>query len=146
MRKVEWFMTKTRRFQPLFDITYKSIWISLSVLMALFTALAALEPTALFVMIPTDLFVLYFLLSPLFGYVELREEVVFIRFGLILKREIPYEKIRGITKERKFYSDSMLALKNAMEHVNIKYNTFDVMSVSVMDSEAFVTELEKRIT
>lgn len=137
---------KNQRFQPLFDKTYKSIWISLSVLMALFTALAALEPTALFVMIPTDLFVLYFLLSPLFGYVELREEVVFIRFGLILKREILYRKIRGITKERKFYSDSMLALKNAMEHVNIQYNTFDVMSISIVESEAFLQELEKRIS
>ena len=136
---------KTQKFKPLFDKTYKSIWISLSVLMILFTALALFEPTALFVMIPTDLFVLYFLLSPLFGYVELREEVVFIRFGLILKREIPYRKIRGITKERKFYSDSMLALKNAMDHINIKYNSFDVMSVSVVESEAFMQALEQRI-
>ena len=136
---------KNQRFKPLFDKTYKSIWISLSVLMILFTLLAVFEPTALFVMIPTDLFVFYFLITPLFGYVELREKSVFIRFGLILKREIPYEKIRGITKERKFYSDSMLALKNAMEHVNIKYNTFDVMSVSVMESGAFAQELEKRI-
>ncbi|MBE6666013.1 MAG: hypothetical protein E7603_07335 [Ruminococcaceae bacterium] len=136
---------KTQKFKPLFDKTYKSIWISLSVLMILFTALAAFEPTALFVMIPTDLFVLYFLLSPLFGYVELREDVVFIRFGLILKREIPYRKIREITKERKFYSDSMLALKNAMDHVNIKYNSFDVMSVSVVESEAFMQALEQRI-
>lgn len=145
MGKVGECSMKNQKFKPLFDITYKSIWISLSVLMALFTAIAALEPTALFVMIPTDLFVLYFLLSPLFGYVELREEVVFIRFGLILMREIPYRKIRGITKERKFYSDSMLALKNAMEHVNIKYNTFDVMSISIVESEAFLQELEKRI-
>ncbi|MBQ3490564.1 MAG: PH domain-containing protein [Clostridia bacterium] len=137
---------KNQKFKPLFDKTYKGIWISLSVLMILFTFLAVLEPTALFVMIPTDLFVLYFLVSPLFGYVELREKSVFIRFGLILKREVPYQTIRGITKERKFYSDSMLALKNALEHINIKYNTFDVLSVSVADSEAFVQSLEKRIT
>ena len=136
---------KNQKFKPLFDKTYKSIWISLVVLMALFTALAVFEPTALFVMIPTDLFVLYFFLSPLFGYVELREETVFIRFGFILKREIPYKRIRGITKERKFYSDSMLALKNAMEHVNIKYNTFDVISVSVTDGDGFIRELEKRM-
>lgn len=137
---------KKQKFKPLFDKTYKSIWISLSALMVLFTVLAALEPTALFVMIPTDLFVLYFLISPLFGYVELREESVFIRFGLILKREIPYQKIRELQKERKFYSDSMLALKNAMEHINIKYNTFDVMSVSVEDSDIFLKALEKRIS
>ena len=136
---------KPQKFKPLFDKTYAVIWISLSVLMILCTVLAALEPTALFVMIPTDLFVLYFLVSPMFGYVELREEAVFIRFGLILKREIPYQKIRGITKERKFYSDSMLSLKNAMEHINIKYNTFDMISVSIVESEAFVQALEKRI-
>ena len=145
MGKVGECSMKNQRFKPLFDKTYKSIWISLSVLMACFTLLAVFEPTALFVMIPTDLFVLYFLLSPLFGYVELREDVVFIRFGLILKREIPYEKIRGLTKERKFYSDSMLALKNAMEHVNIKYNTFDIMSVSVVESAAFIQALEQKL-
>ena len=132
------------RFKPLFDKTYGIIWISLSVVMILCTVLAVFEPTALFVMIPTDLFVLYFLVSPLCGYVELREETVFIRFGFILKREIPYKKIRGITKERKFYSDSMLSLKNAMEHVNIKYNTFDMISVSIIDGDGFIRELEKR--
>ena len=138
-------MRNEQKFKPLFDKTYRGIWISLCIFMALFTVLAAFEPTALFVMIPTDLFVLYFLVSPLFGYVELREESVFIRFGWILKREIPYQKIRGITKERKFYSDSMLALKNAMEHINIKYNTFDMISVSIVESEAFVQALEERI-
>ena len=132
------------RFKPLFDKTYGIIWISLTVVMILCTVLAVFEPTALFVMIPTDLFVLYFLLSPLFGYVELRKDTVFIRFGFILKREIPYKKIRGITKERKFYSDSMLSLKNAMEHVNIKYNTFDMISVSIIDGDGFIRELEKR--
>jgi len=136
---------KNQKFKPLFDRTYKSIWISLCMFMALFTVLAAFEPTALFVMIPTDLFVLYFLLSPLCGYVELREDSVFIRFGWILKREIPYKAIRGITRERKFYSDSMLALKNAMEHINIKYNTFDVISVSVAESDGFIRAIEKRI-
>ena len=136
---------KNQRFKPLFDKTYKSIWISLSVAMILFTVLAAWEPTALLVMIPTDLFVLYFLISPLFGYVELREASVFIRFGFILKREVPYRTIREIKKEKKFYSDSMLALKNALEHINIHYNRFDVLSVSVVENEAFAQALEKRI-
>ncbi len=135
-----------QKFKPLFDKTYLCIWVPLCALMFLFTLLAFFAPTSLFVMIPTDLFVLYFLISPLLGYVELREKTVFIRFGLILKREIPYKKIRGITKERKFYSDSMLALKNALEHINIKYNSFDVLSVSVVESEAFIQALEKRIS
>jgi len=133
---------KNQKFKPLFDRTYKSIWISLCMFMALFTVLAAFEPTALFVMIPTDLFVLYFLLSPLCGYVELREDSVFIRFGWILKREIPYKAIRGITRERKFYSDSMLALKNAMEHINIKYNKFDITTVSVVDNDDLIRKIE----
>lgn len=139
-------MMNEQKFRPSFDKTYLCIWVPLCILMFLFTMLAFFAPTSLFVMIPTDLFVLYFLISPLFGYVELREKTVFIRFGLILKREIPYQKIRGITKERKFYSDSMLALKNAMEHINIKYNTFDMISVSIVESEAFVQALEKRIS
>ena len=134
------------KFKPLFDKTYRGIWISACLLMAVCTLLSVWEPTALFILIPTDLFVFYFLVSPLLGYVELREETVFIRFGWILKREIPYKAIRGIARERKFYSDSMLALKTALEHVNIKYNTFDVISVSVVDSNAFVQALEKRMS
>jgi hypothetical protein len=137
---------KYPKFKPLFDKTYCGIWISVCLLMAVCTLASVWEPTVLFIFVPTDLFVLYFLVSPLLGYVELREEAVFIRFGWILKREIPYQAIRGITKERKFYSDSMLALKTALEHVNIKYNTFDVISVSVVESDAFVQALEERIS
>jgi hypothetical protein len=109
------------------------------------TVIAALEPAALFVVIPTDAFTLYFLLSSLVGYAELRERSVFIKFGFILKREIPYAKIRGVTKERKLYADSTVALKNSLEHLNIKYNVFDVASVSVRDNDEFLSELTTRI-
>ena len=101
MGKVGECSMKNQKFKPLFDKTYKSIWISLSVLMALFTALAALEPTALFVMIPTDLFVLYFLLSPLFGYVELREESLFIHSDTVALKLI--RKERGQSHEGSAY-------------------------------------------
>ena len=104
-------------------------------------------PTALSVIITalTDILVFYFVISPLFGYAELREHTLFIKLGFIMKREIPYSAIRGTSKTRKFYSDSMLSLKNSLEHVNIKYNKFDMISVSVQDNEGFIKELEERI-
>ena len=67
-----------------------------------------------------------------------------LRFGFFMKREIPYSKIRGVEKVRRFYSDSMLSLKNSFDHLNIKYNTFDIISISVVGSEDFVSELSLR--
>ena len=134
----------TKRFNPLFDKITLIIWLPTSVLLLGATVVSAFEPLSLLIMVPVDVFTFYFLISPFFGYVELREESVFIKFGLITKREIPYAKIRGVTKERKFYSDSMASLKNSLEHVNIKYNTFDIVSVSVVDNDGFIEELNTR--
>ena len=136
---------ENKRFRPLVD---KSFWITLLILavfLALGTAVAIFELSALLLMLFVDVFSLYLLLAPLFGYAELRENCLFIRFGLFLKKEIPYGKIRGVVKERKFYSDSMLSLKTAMEHVNIKYNRFDVVSVSLTDIDDFISELDLRL-
>ena len=36
-------------------------------------------------------------------------------------------------------------LKNAIEHINIKYNKFDMVTVSVVENDDFVLELNKRI-
>ena len=121
-------------------------WISVPTLALLLgmTVLACFEPMVLFIMLPTDAFTVYFLIAPLFGFVELREHTVFIKYGPILKREIPYARIRSLTRDRKFYSESMLSLKCAMDHVNIKYNSFDVTTVSVVDNDGLVAELEKR--
>ena len=129
-------------FKPAYDKTYLAIWIITGVIVAVPTVFAVFAPVALAVMIPTDLFVLYFMISPLFSYVELRESSVFIRFGIFLKKEIPYGKIRGITKERRFYSDSTVSIKTSLDHVSIKYNTFDVVSVSVADADSFISKLE----
>ena len=136
---------ETRRFKPLIDKMFWYIWIPMSVLMLVLTVISVFEPITLFIIIPTDIFVFYFLVSSLVGYVELREDTVFVKFGFIMKREIPYKKIRGFVKERKFYSESMLALKNALDHVNIKYNTYDVLSVSVVDNDELISEIEKRM-
>jgi hypothetical protein len=97
-------------------------------------------------MIPVDLFTLYFFASPFFAYVELREKTLFIKYGFFSKREIPYESIRELKKDRRFYSESMLAIKNSMDHVNIKYNRFDVTSVSVVGNDGFVEKLTARIS
>ena len=135
-----------KRFKPAIDKLFWWILIFTSLLLLALTVLTAFD--AIFMLlftIPTDLFVAYFIVSPLFGYAELRDEALFIRFGFFLKREIPYSKIRTTSMERKIYSDSLISLKNALEHVNVKYNKFDVVSLSLKDSENFVAELSERI-
>lgn len=136
---------ENRRYKPLIDKMFYLIWVPISIVMLGVTVLSFFEPTALFVMLPVDIFTFYFLFSQLFGYVELRESSVFIKFGFILKTEIPYSSIRGIAKDRKFYSDSMLSLKNALSHVNVKYNKFDLVTVSVKENDEFIEELTRRI-
>ena len=126
------------RFLPKIDRLTWFIFLPTLAILAAGTVIAAFAPSALFIMIPTDLFTLYFFVSPLFGYVEAREKTLFIKFGFFIKREIPYLKIRGAIKERRIISESMLSLKCALEHVNIKYNTFDVLTVSVKDNDRLI--------
>lgn len=143
--KERWVLVlKNRRFKPKIDKTVPMIWIPLGVILIIATALAVFDAVGLCIMLVTDIFTFYFLISPLFGYAELRENTLYVKFGFILKREIPYSKIRGFEKSRKFYSESMLSLKLAMEHINIKYNKFDVISVSVVTNDAFLEELKIR--
>ena len=137
--------SENKIFKPKCDKMFHFIWIFSSALVIPLTVISAFEPLALLITVPADLLIAYFIISPLFGYVELRDESVFIKFGFILSREIPYEKIRGFSKARKFYSDSMLSLKNALDHVNIKYNTFDMVSVSVTDNDLLIEEVERRV-
>jgi hypothetical protein len=134
------------KYKPKLDKLFFLIFIPTSILMILLTLILAFdEPSVLFFMIPVDILVFYFLISPLCGYVELFENAVFIKFGFFLSREIPYSKILTVEKARKFYSDSMLSLKNSLEHVNIKYNRFDVCTVSVKENDEFIEALKRRI-
>ena len=139
---------ENKRYKPLLDKLFFIIWVPTFVIMLALTvvpiALSFYLPLLISLLV-TDVFVFYFMVSPLFGYVELGERSVLIKFGFILKREIPYEKIRGFSRERKFYADSMLSLKNALSHVNIKYNKFDVVSVSVIDGDGMINEIEARL-
>ena len=135
-----------KRYKPKVDRLFYIIWIPTLALLITATAIAAMAPIALTILIATDLFTLYFLISPLFGYAELRDETLFIKYGFILKREIPYKKIRAARKERKFYSESMLSLKCALDHINIKYNTFDITTVSLAEGDEFLPALEWKIS
>ena len=132
------------KYKPKIDKLFWIILIPTAALLAVLTAVAVYDTVALLITVLCDLLCLYFIISPLFGYVELRESTVFIRLGLFMTREIPYGRIRGFSRERKFYSDSMLSLKNSFEHINVKYNAFDMISVSVQDNEALISEIEKR--
>ena len=132
------------RYKPKVDGLFLWIFIPTNLFLIGGVALAFLEPTALFVMLPVFLLSEYFLISPLFGYVELRESTLFIKYGFFMKKEIPYSQIRAVEKERKWYSETMMSLKNSLEHVNVKYNSFEVTAVSVVDNDGFLIELEKR--
>ena len=97
-----------KRYKPLVDGMWLGIIIPVGLVMLAAVILSAiLDPTGLTILIPTALFVGYFLIGPFFGYVELREETLFIKYGCFLKREIPYKKVRAIAKTRGFYSESM---------------------------------------
>ena len=134
----------TKRFKPQIDTVLPIIWVPTLLILTVGTVISLCSVIPLLIMIATDLFSLYFMISPLFGYVELREHTVYIKFGFLTCREIEYNRIRAIETERKFYSESMLSLKCAYEHINIKYNSFDVVTVSVKDNAELVAELEKR--
>ena len=136
---------ETKVYKPKIDGLFYAIWIPTVLLLLACTVVACTDPVALLILIATDIFTLYFLVSPLVGYVELRENTVFIRYGFILTREIDYLHIRDMKKERKFYSEAMLSLKNSMEHVTIKYNKFDVTTVSVTDNDDLMMNIRARI-
>ena len=107
-----------RRFKPLVDKLFFILFIPTLLLLIAITVVGAFAPLSLLVVIPLDLFVLYFFVSPFFGYVEMRKTSLFIKYGFFMKKDIPYNRIRGVEKKRKFHTESMLSLKNAMEHVD----------------------------
>ena len=136
---------ESKRYKPLIDKVFWIIWVPTLILLAVTTAITAWDIIAFLIMLSVDLFTVYFMISPLFGYVELRENSVFVKLGFFTKREISYKQIRDVEKTRKLYSDSMSALKNSLDHVNIKYNRFDVLSVSVVDNDDLIKRLKVRM-
>ena len=136
---------ENKKYKPLIDKMFWIVWIPTAIFLIGGTVISFVSVIAFIIMLATDIFTFYFIVTSLVGYVELREKTLFVKFGFILEREIPYAMIMGISKERKIYSDSMLSIKNSMEHVRIKYNKFDVVCVSVVDNDGFIEELKKRI-
>lgn len=134
-----------KRFKPKIGKMFYIIWIPTVLFLAVCTWLSFASPLGFAIILATDLFTLYFLITSLFGYVELREETFFVKFGLLTQMEIPYTSIRDVCKERRFYSDSMMSLKYTLEHVNIKYNRFDLVSVSVVENDELIHDLAERI-
>lgn len=92
------------------------------------------------------LFINYFLISPLFGYIEIKETSIFIKYGIILKKEIPFNKIKKLELKKKWYSDSILALKCSIEHVEITFNSYDKTCVSVKENDIFIEDVRRMIT
>ena len=135
-----------KRYKPAIDKLFYIIWIPTIILMMAATILCFVEIIVFIIMIFVDIFTFYFLITSLFGYVELREETIYVKFGFIVKRDIPYNKIREVIKERKVMSTSFLSLKNSLEHIKIKYNKFDEVVVSVVENDELINELEKRIS
>lgn len=133
-------------FKPKIGKMFYVIWVPTLIFLIVMTAVSLVAPLAFVILLFTDALTLYFLLTSLFGYVELGEEAMLVKFGFIAKAEIPYSAIREVTKERKLYADSIMSLKNSLEHVNVKYNRFDVVSVSVTDNDELISEIEKRMT
>lgn len=134
-----------KRYKPLVDKLFWIIWVPTWVLMAAVTVVSALDVVGLVFIIPADALLLYFMVSPLFAYVELRDDTIFIKYGFIMKREIPYDKVRSVSKKRSFIAETMLSLKNSFDHVEIKYNAFDVTSVSVVGNDDLINEINSRI-
>lgn len=134
-----------KRYKPKIDKLFWSIFIPTNILVLCAMIIPAFfDFKMLFLMSPVFLFVNYFFISSLFGYVELREKELFIKYGFFMKKAIPYRKIRALEKTRKLYSESMMSLKNAIEHINIKYNKFDVTAVSVKNNDELIRDINMR--
>lgn len=136
---------ENKKYRSSFDKIFYIPWLIVFIVLVPITIISFEELIPGLIMLGTDIFTFYFLFSSLVAYVEFKDEVLFIKFGFFLKKEIPYSNIRDVVKERKFYSVSMMAIKNSLNHLNIKYNKFDIVTVSLKDEEEFIYELKRRI-
>lgn len=134
-----------RRYSPMVDKLFWILFIPTNILvLGCVVVPSVFEPSTLFITLPIFLFVNWFFISPLFGYAELREDHVLVRYGIILKRTIPYASVKSVARERRFYSDALMSLKNAFEHVCIRYGFCDVTVLSLKDNDGFAAELRLR--
>ena len=80
-----------KRYKPLIDKMYFIITLPTAAVLISALVISAYAPMMFFVTVPSTLFTAYFFVSPLFGYVELGEEWVFIKYGFFMKKEIKEE-------------------------------------------------------
>lgn len=134
------------RFKPYFDKTFKVVlFLSSALCLMLFVALSFVDFFAMLVCLACALLTAYFIISPLFGYAELRDKTLYVKFGIIMEKEIEYSRITRIKRGRGFYSDSFVSLKNSMEHITVWCGIGESVTLSVVDNDRFATELEERI-
>ena len=136
---------KDKIYKPLIDKYFYYIWTPITILLAICTYISLFEVTSFFIMVSTDIFTFYFMISSLIGYCKFKEETLYIRFGFILKIEINYKDIIEIKKERGVMTYTMLSLKNALDHITIKYNKYDFVTVSVKDNDKFIKDLKSKM-
>ena len=135
------------KFKPRVDKYYLWIAIPTEIFLIVMTVMTVVHFTlfGLIVMLFALALSSFFILSPvLFGYAELRDDELFVDFGVFIKRSIPYSKIRSVEKKHRFYSESMLSLKCAIDHVDVKYNSFDMISLSLKEEAKFIEELNRK--
>lgn len=133
---------EVRRYRPKVGGLYFAIFVPTLTLILAVTVFAAIyDPFSLIVTAAVFLLILYFAVSPLFGYAELRDESLHIRYGFIMKVDIPYSKIRSVKRRRRAISYSTVSLKCDVEHIEIGYGSFDETTISLVDADEFVREL-----
>ena len=84
------------------------------------------------------------LTSPLFGYVKIEEDHIFIKYGLFYKRKILYTSIKEISKEHKYYATSLFSHKTSLDHVFIKFDEANDTCVSVKNMDVFIALVEEK--
>ena len=136
---------ENKRYKPLIDKYFYIIWIIMTIILLPLTIISIVYPAGFIILILTDIFCYYFMVSSLVAYVELKEDTLYIKFGFIMKREIPYNKIRSLEKEKRIITYSMLSIKNALEHINLKYNKYDMVTISLKNNDEFIKEVNEKI-
>ena len=133
------------RFKPKFDRLYWLITIPTSLFILAAIVMCAIVGEGLIIMIPVSALTFYFLFIPFFTYAELTDEGLYIKYGAFIKRTIPYKSIRKIEKGRGIIGEAMLSMKNALDHVTVRYNRFDMTVLSLKSEDIFVKELWERV-
>lgn len=84
------------------------------------------------------------LISPLFGYVKVENDYLYIRYGLFFRRKITYASIKEVEIEHKYYATSLISHKTSLNHLFIKYDSLNDTCVSVKDMDVLLALIEEK--